>query len=155
SGVVSSTSPSRRRVITRMRGCSGRSMFAIAMSNGVDGFRSEIAVFTLKRPIGLLLDDPRSGRKIDRLLEPRALVVEPVNHAREFDKRLAKVRPRLAIADGILYVPELGIHPFEFGAELIEHGALYFPQLDRAQRLELAQDVLKLARVLDALGLYF
>src|SRR5262249_26551760 len=117
--------------------------------------RSEIAVFTLKRSIGLLLDDARSGRKIDRLLEPRALVVEPVDHARELDEELAKVRPRLAVGDGILYVPQLCIHPFEFGAELVEHRALYPPQSSGAQRLELAQDVLELARVLDALGLYF
>src|SRR5205814_7099125 len=139
SGVVSSTSPSRRRVITRMRGCSGRSSFVIAMSNGAAGFRSEIAVFTLKRSIGLLLDDPRSGRKIDRLLEPRALVIEPVDHARELDKRLAKVIPRLAIADGILYVPALCIHPFDVGADFVDLQSLNFRQSVRAQRLKLAQ----------------
>src|SRR5262249_18976144 len=143
------------RLIVRMRGGAGSSGLVIAMSNGVDGSARGSQSSCGKRPIGLLLDNPRAGRKVDRLLEPRALVIEPVDRARERDEGLAEIRARLAIADGILHVPELCVHPFELGTKLVEHGALDVAQPDSAQRLEFVHNVLKLARVFDALGFFF
>src|SRR6266487_5695380 len=109
----------------------------------------------LEPPIRLLFDNPRPEREIDRLLQPRALVVEPIDGTRELDEGAAEVAARIAIADCILDVPELRIQPFELCAEFVQRCAIYVTERNRPQCLELVHDILELARILDALGLYF
>src|SRR5262249_1286619 len=105
--------------------------------------------------IGRLLDEARSRREVDRFLEPGALVVELIDGARELDEGWAEVAARLAFADRILDVPKFCIQPLELRAELVEHHAIDVAEMDRAQGGELVRDILELARVFEALGLYF
>src|SRR5262249_13574195 len=67
----------------------------------------------------------------------------------------AEVAARLAFADRILHIPKFCIHPLELRAELVEHHAIDVTETDRAQGGELVRDILELARVFEALGLYF
>src|SRR5215472_12815050 len=116
---------------------------------------SRVAVFTLKRPIGFFLDKPGPRGQVDRLLQSRALVVEPIDATRELDEGAAKVTTCIAIADCVLNVPKLRIHPFKLGAELVQHRAIYVVETDGTQCLELVHDIHELDGVLNALGLYF
>src|SRR5215831_4036590 len=88
-------------------------------------------------------------------LSREPLVVELIDAARELDKGWAEVAARLAFADRILDVPKFCIQPLELRAELVEHHAIDVAEMDRAQGGELVRDILELARVFEALGLYF
>ena len=81
--------------------------------------------------------------------------LEPIDRAREPDEGIAEFAARLAFAERILDVPELGIDPLEPGAELVQHRAIDAAEAYRSQGVELARDIFELARVLDALVLYF
>src|SRR4029450_318033 len=105
--------------------------------------------------MGLLVEQARSGGEIDRLFKPGALVVEPIYGARQLDEPIAKVVARLAIADSVLDVPERCIHPFELGAEFVQHRAIHLTEADGPQGFKPVDDILQLARILDTLGLYF
>src|SRR5262249_18251754 len=116
---------------------------------------SRVAVFTLKRPIGFFLDKPGPRGQVDRLLQSRALVVEPIDATRELDEGAAKVTACIAIADCVLNVPKLRIHPFKLGAELVQHRSIYVVETDGTQCIELVHDILELVRVPSALGVGF
>src|SRR5262249_3975948 len=116
---------------------------------------SVISAFGMIERIGLLLDDARPRREVDRFLEPGALVVELIDGTREFDEGRAEVAARLAFADRILDVPKFCIHPLELRVELVEPHAIDVTETDRAQGGELVRDILELARIFEALGLYF
>src|SRR5262249_57546052 len=114
-----------------------------------------ISAFGMIERIGLLLDDARPRREVDRFLEPGALVVELIDAARELDEGWAEVAARLAFADRIFDVPKFCIQPLKLRAEFVEHHAIDVAEMDRAQGGELVRDILDLARVFKALGLYF
>src|SRR6516165_6884671 len=75
SGVVSSTSPRRRSVITRMRGRSGSSKVVIAMSGGADVFGQ---AFARSVDPGVTYTtsperrDPKHGDRVHRMRQPRS-----------------------------------------------------------------------------------
>src|SRR5262245_6013368 len=114
-----------------------------------------VGVVALERLVGFLFDEARSGCQADRLLEPCTFIIEPIDGARELDERAAEIIARVAFADRILDVPERRVHLLELGAELVQLRAVCAVEADGSQGAKLAQHILELARVLDALGLYF
>src|ERR1700730_10834989 len=56
--------------------------------------------------VGLFLDDRGACYLVDPALEPRALVVEPVDRARKLDETLSEVVPLLERPQFVFHVPE-------------------------------------------------
>src|SRR5262249_41016216 len=116
---------------------------------------ASVGAVRLERLVRLLLDEARSRCAVDCLLEPRALVVEPIDGARELDERIAEIATRLAFADGILDVPQRLVDLLELGAEPVPPPAIGARELDRTQGATLPSYILELSRFLDALLFYF
>src|SRR5262249_34523388 len=138
----------------RILGRSGSTILAVMTSlRGRPGRASAIPVgwFLLERLVGLLLDQARPRCNVDRLLDAGALVVKPIDRARELDERRTEIAARVAVADGVLDLPQLRVHPLELGGEPRKLGDV--AEADGTQRRKLARDVLELTRIRDALGL--